>query len=253
MSVAVVTGGSKGIGLAITTRLAQDGWDVVMAGRDRSALGQAAEDLTAKGGSVSWAHCDVSDEDSVAALVGTATERYGCPDLLVNNAGIPGSTVPTVELTRSEWDQVLAVNLTGAMLCARAVLPAMIERQHGHIVNIASITGKRPLRNRAAYAASKLGLVGLTRTLADEVGPYGVRVNAISPGVVAGDRIERVLEGQARARHMTVEQVREDFTASTPMGRLVTPDEIADAVVALHQLSAVTGVDLNVAAGLVMY
>lgn len=253
MTTAVITGGSRGIGLAIGARLAADGWAVLLAGRDEATLEAATADLAARDLDSAWCYCDVADEASVEALMRTAQDRFGCPDLLVNNAGIPGQTIPTTKLSREEWDEVLAVNLTGPMLCARAVLPAMIERGSGHIVNIASITGKRPLRHRAAYAASKLGLIGLTRTLADEVGGYGVRVNAISPGLVAGERIERVLAGQAEARSMTVEQVRADFTGSTPMGRLVQPEEVADAVVALHALGAVTGVDLNVTAGLVMY
>lgn len=253
IGVAVVTGASRGIGAAIGRRLVRSGWRVVLAGRDEQALAGLVDELHGERGEADWHRCDVTEETSVADLVRRATELHGCPDLWVNNAGIAGSTVPTTALTRSEWDEVLAVNLTGPMLCARAVLPAMLARRSGHIVNVASITGKRPLRHRAAYAASKLGLVGLTRTLADEVGSGGVRVNAVSPGLVSGERIERVLVGQAQARGRSVEEVRADFTASTPLGRMVEPDEVADAVLVLHALTAVTGVDLNVAGGLVMY
>jgi len=250
---AVVTGASRGIGQAIAMRLARDGWKVLLAARDETALKTIVAELEAQHLEATWCSCDVADEGSVQAMVERAQARYGIPDLLVNNAGIPGSTVPTTELSREEWDQVLAVNLTGPMLCARAVLPAMIERGSGHIVNIASVTGKRPLNQRAAYAASKLGLVGLTRTLAAEVARYGVRVNAISPGFIAGERIERVLTGQARAGGMSVEQARTEFLAAVPLGRLNEPEEVAAAVAALHELSGVTGVDLNVAGGLVMY
>lgn len=253
MNSAVVTGASRGIGAAIARRLVGGGWAVVLAGRDEPALAAIVDELGSAPGRARWRRCDVTDEESVLQLIDHATDAYGCPDLLVNNAGIGGSTVPTVELSRAEWDEVLATNLTGPMLCARAVLPGMMDRGSGHIVNIASISGKRPLRQRAAYAASKMGLIGLTRTLAEEVGGCGVRVNAISPGLVTGERIKRVLAGQAEARQMTVDKVRADFTASTPLGRMVEPEEVADAVVALHQLGAVTGIDLNVAAGLVMY
>jgi NAD(P)-dependent dehydrogenase (short-subunit alcohol dehydrogenase family) len=253
VSVAVVTGASQGIGAAIGRRLVVDGWTVVLAARADERLAAVAQELEGGAGAADPFHCDVSDEASVAALVAHADHAHGCPDLWVNNAGISGRTVPTTHLTREEWDEVLAVNLTGPMLCARAVLPAMAARGSGHIVNIASITGKRPVPQRAAYAASKLGLIGLTRALADEVGPTGVRVNAISPGLVAGPRIERVLAGQAEARGVDVERIRAEFVAATPLGRMVTPEEVADAVVALHGLTGVTGVDFNVAAGLVMY
>lgn len=253
VGTAVVTGASRGIGLAIATRLAKDGWSVLLAARDEAALKMVVAELEGQHLDATWCYCDVADEGSVQAMVERARDRYGIPDLHVNNAGIPGSTVPTTELSRAEWDQVLAINLTGPMLCAKAVLPGMIERGSGHIVNIASITGKRPLNQRAAYAASKLGLVGLTRTLAEEVGRYGVRVNAISPGLVEGERIERVIAGQARARGAGIEQLRTEFTAATPLRRLIHPDEVAEAVVVLHELSGVTGVDLNVAGGLVMY
>jgi NAD(P)-dependent dehydrogenase (short-subunit alcohol dehydrogenase family) len=253
VNVALVTGGAKGIGLAIVRRLAQDGWRVVAAGRDRQALDAVVDDITAEGYEVTAVQCDVTDDQSVADLIAACDRVYGCPDLLVNNAGIAGATVATTDLELSDWNQVLAVNLTGAMLCCRAVLPGMLDRGSGHIVNISSITGKRPLTYRVAYAASKLGLIGLTRSLAEEVGPAGVRVNAISPGPVYGERIERVLEGQAAARKVPIEQARADFTSSAPLRRFVEPAEVAEAVVALHGLSAVTGVDLNVAAGLVMY
>ncbi len=253
MSVALVTGGARGIGLAIVERLAEAGWQVVAAGRDSQALEAATEPLRSRGLDVDPLRVDVTDESSVAELFEGCAERYGCPDLLVNNAGIAGPTVSTVSLQRSDWESVLAVNLTGAMLCCRAVLPTMLERGAGHIINIGSITGKRPLMHRVAYASSKLGLIGLTRSLAEEVGPHGIRVNAISPGPVMGERIERVLEGQALAQGITVEEARAQFTSGTPLRRFVEPGEVADAVVALDALPGVTGIDLNVSAGLVMY
>lgn len=253
MSVAVVTGGGKGIGLAIVDRLAREGWHVVAAGRDEQALQHAAGKLASEGLGVEPVRCDVTDEASVAALFEQVGSSWGTPDLLVNNAGIPGTTVPTPQLTRADWDQVLAVNLTGPMLCCRAVLPGMLTRGSGHIVNVGSMTGKRPLTYRVAYAASKLGLVGFTRSLAEEVGQGGVRVNAISPGAVSGERIERVVEAQATSRGITLERARDEFTAGAPLRRFVEPNEVAEAVVALHGMTGVTGVDLNVTAGLVMY
>jgi NAD(P)-dependent dehydrogenase (short-subunit alcohol dehydrogenase family) len=250
---AAVTGAARGLGLVIARKLAIQGWSVVLLGRDDAALSRAASTIEGDGGVVGWARCDVTDEASVQTGMERATGQFGSLDLLVNNAGIPGPTVPTWQLARSDWDEVLAVQLTGPMLCCKAVLPGMIERRSGHIVNVSSIAGKRPLKNRAAFAASKLGLVGLTRTLAEEVGEFGIRVNSISPGLVEGDRLDRQLTLMARARNDAVEIIRDEFRSSTPLRRTVTPDEVADAVLALDAMTAVTGVDLNVAAGLVMY
>jgi NAD(P)-dependent dehydrogenase (short-subunit alcohol dehydrogenase family) len=250
---AAVTGAARGLGLVIARKLAIQGWSVVLLGRDGAALSRAAKTIEGDGGVVGWALCDVTDESSVQAGMAHASTQFGGPDLLVNNAGIPGPTVPTWQLARSDWDEVLAVQLTGPMLCCKAVLPGMIERRSGHIVNVSSIAGKRPLKHRAAFAASKLGLVGLTRTLAEELGEFGIRVNSISPGLVEGDRLDGQLTLMARARNDTVETIREEFRSSTPLRRTVTPDEVADAVLALDAMTAVTGVDLNVAAGLVMY
>lgn len=253
MRTAVVTGASRGIGRAIAARLASDDWKVVLVSRDAIRLGHVCDELRKQGGDVAFFPCDVSDEDSVAEMVAFTASRYAPPELLVNNAGIAGPTVSTWAISKTDWEDVLAANLTGPLLCARAVLPAMIERRSGHIVNISSITGKRPLPNRVAYAASKMGLIGLTRTLATEVGKFAVRVNALSPGVVEGDRVEGVLSRQAEAEGVPIQTVLSEFLSSTPMERMVAPGEVAAAVVALHDLTGVTGVDLNVAAGLVMY
>ena len=250
---AVVTGASKGIGLTIAVRLAEEGWSVFLCSRNEAAIEASSKELRRRGYEASWCPCDVGDADSVQGMKDVVMNRTDHVDLLVNNAGIPGSTRPTWTIPLEEWEGVLKVNLTGAFLCSRALLPGMIERGAGHIINIASITGKRPLAQRSAYAASKLGMIGLTRSLAAEVGRYGVRVNAISPGVVEGERIEGVLAGQAHATGRTVEEVRQAMLSDTPMGRMVSAAEIANAVVALDGMAGVTGIDLNVTAGLVMY
>ncbi len=142
-----------------------------------------------------------------------------------------------------------------AYLCSRAVLPSMIERRSGSIVSIGSVTGKRPLLHRSAYAASKLGLVGLCRTLAVDAGGYGIRTNIVSPGYVEGERIEWVIARQADAQQRTLDAVRADAESETALGRFVRPEEVADAVVFLagRRSRAITGIDINVAAGLVMY
>ncbi|MDA8261767.1 MAG: SDR family NAD(P)-dependent oxidoreductase [Actinomycetota bacterium] len=253
MRVAVVTGASKGIGLAISTRLAEEGWSVVLCSRDGEAIARSAAELGRRGLEASWHVCDVGDAESVESMREYLTRQYGGVNLLVNNAGIPGATRPTWTVPLDEWNEVLRVNLTGPFLCSRALLPGMIERSSGHIINIASITGKRPLAQRSTYAASKLGLVGFTRSLAAEVGRHGIRVNAISPGLVEGERIEGVLAGQAVASGRSIEEVRYAMVSETPLGRMVTDVEIANAVIALDGMSGVTGIDLNVTAGLVMF
>src|SRR5205085_7689065 len=153
------------------------------------------------------------------------------------------------------WQETFAVNVAGTYLCCRAFLPTMIEQRSGCIIIIGSMTAKRPLFGRTPYAASKMALVGLARTLAWEVGPYGIRVNVISPGPVEGERIEWVIRKQAEARGISVEEARQQFTSSSPLGRLIPASDVAAAAVFLasDRAASVTGEDLNVSAGTVMY
>jgi NAD(P)-dependent dehydrogenase (short-subunit alcohol dehydrogenase family) len=153
------------------------------------------------------------------------------------------------------WEDTLRVNVTGTFLCCRALLPAMIERRSGSIIVIGSVTGKRPLRGRTPYTTSKLGLVGLVRTLAWETGVFGIRVNLISPGYVAGARIDRVIDAQAQTLGITPGQAREQFVSASPLGRLTAAGDVASYAVFLASPAAasITGQDLNVSAGVVMY
>jgi NAD(P)-dependent dehydrogenase (short-subunit alcohol dehydrogenase family) len=176
--VAIVTGGGRGLGMAIAGRLARDGFDLVLAGPDEVELEGAVEQLGAAGQRVLAVGVDVSREDQVQGLFDQALRAYGHVDVLLNNAGIPGPTGLLTQLDRAAWDEVLGVNLTGAMLCCRAALPGMMVRHSGRIVNIASMAGKIAYPLRAPYAVSKWGLIGLTVTLAKEVGPYNIQVNA---------------------------------------------------------------------------
>lgn len=183
-----------------------------------------------------------------------AAEALGPVDVLVANSGIPGPSAPLWEIEPGEWRQTLDVNVTGTYLCCRAVLPGMIESGGGSVVIIGSMTGKRPLEGRSPYAASKLALVGLTRTLAVDAGKHDIRVNLVSPGPVRGKRLEWVIEKQAEARGLSVDQARQAFKAGSPLHRLVDPDDVAQAVVFLASDEAVgiTGTDLNVSSGMVM-
>jgi NAD(P)-dependent dehydrogenase (short-subunit alcohol dehydrogenase family) len=253
--VAVITGAGRGIGREIALALAGAGADVVLAGRDPATLDATAEVAAGTGAATLCVPTDVTSDEQVAALAAAATDRFGPADALVANSGIGGPSGPLWELDRADWDETFAVNVTGVFLSARAFLPVMLERRRGAIVVIGSMTGKRPLWGRTPYAASKLALVGLVRTLALETGASGVRVNLVSPGPVEGERMDWVFRAQAEGRGISIGDARAEMVAQIPLGRLIEPREVADAVVSLTlgDLSAVTGADLNVSGGMVMY
>jgi NAD(P)-dependent dehydrogenase (short-subunit alcohol dehydrogenase family) len=253
--VAVITGGGRGIGRAIALRCAAAGADVALAARSADQIEEVAGLIEAQGRRALPVVTDLRELDQVTRLAETVSAELGEVDLLVNNSGIAGPMQVLWEIDPDGWDETVKVNLTAVFLCCRAFLPAMIERGSGNVVVIGSVTGKRPLHGRTPYAATKLALVGLVRTLAWEVGEYGIRVNLISPGAVAGERIERVIEGQAQTKGLTLEQAREELASGSPLKRFVEPEHVAEAVVFLASDAgaSVTGEDFNVAAGLAMF
>lgn len=252
--VAVVTGANRGIGRAIAVAFAAAGYAVAAAARDPASLDGTVAEAAKAGGTAVPAGCDVRDEDSVAALAGQATE-LGPVRVVVANAGIAGPTAPLHEITLADWRDTVATDLDGVFLTFRAFVPAMIGRRDGSLIAISSMTGKRPLPGRTPYAAAKMGVIGLVRTLATELGPHGIRVNAVCPGYVAGPRIDAVLARQAGIRGVSAEAVRDEVTGLTPLRRLTRPEEVAAACVYLASdgAAAITGDDLNVTAGVVMY
>jgi NAD(P)-dependent dehydrogenase (short-subunit alcohol dehydrogenase family) len=252
--VAVVTGANRGIGRAITVAFAAAGFAVAASARDLASLADTVAEAGKAGGTAIPVACDVRDEASVVALAERA-ERIGPVHAVVANAGIAGPTAPLHEITLADWRETVATDLDGVFLTFRAFIPVMIGRRDGSLVAISSMTGKRPLPGRTPYAAAKMGVIGLVRTLATELGPHNVRVNAICPGFVAGPRIDQVLRRQAAFRGMAEETVRAEVTGVSPLRRMVRPEEVAAACVYLTSDSsaAVTGEDLNVTAGVVMY
>lgn len=252
--VAAVTGANRGIGRAIAVALAAGGFTVAASARDPASLADTVAEAGKAGGTAVPLACDVRDEASVAAMAAQA-EALGPVQAVVANAGVAGPTRPLHELTLEDWRDTVATDLDGVFLTFRAFIPAMIERRGGSLIAISSMTGKRPLHGRTPYAAAKMGVIGLARTLATELGPYSIRVNAVCPGPVAGPRIDEVIRNQAAARGITEEQARAAFTGASPLGRLVEAGEVAAACVFLasDDSAAVTGEDLNVAAGVVMY
>lgn len=253
--VAVVTGAGRGIGREIALGLAREGAALVLASRTEGALLETRASIEAIGGVAIVVPADISQPASVQNLADRTLDYFGHVDVLVNNSGIGGPSAPLWEIDPTDWEATFAVNVTGTYLCCRAFLPAMIKRTSGSVIIIGSMTGKRPLWGRTPYAASKLALVGLARTLALEAGPYGVRVNVISPGAIEGERIEWVIRKQAEGRGISADEVRQELASGSPLKRLVPPADVAAAAVFLasSRASSVTGEDLNISAGLVMY
>jgi NAD(P)-dependent dehydrogenase (short-subunit alcohol dehydrogenase family) len=252
--VAVVTGANRGLGRAITVAFATAGYTVAASARDLASLADTVAEAKKADGAAVPVSCDVCDEAAVAALAARA-EQLGPVQAVVANAGVAGPTAPLHQITLDDWRQTLATDLDGVFLTFRAFIPAMIGRRAGSLIAISSMTGKRPLYGRTPYAAAKLGVIGLVRTLATELGPYHIRVNAVCPGFVAGPRMEQVIRRQAAIRGIADEKVRGEMTALSPLGRMVRPEEVAATCVFLasDRSAPITGEDLNVTAGVVMY
>ena len=252
--VAIVTGAAKGMGGTISAALAAEGAHLVLAAREPGPLAALAEDLKRRERSRRYlaVPTDVTDERAVAALARRAREEFGRIDILVNAAGVIGPIeTPLHQIAPEEWDRVLDVNLKGVFLCCRAVVPTMIEQRDGKIINIAGTSGLRGYRNRAAYSSSKWAVRGLTRTLALEVGPHGVRVNAICPGVVEGGRMTTIINEKARVRGWTPAEVHDEYIREMALRRFTRDDDVAHAVVFLasDESRQITGHELIVDGG----
>ena len=252
---AIVTGGSQGIGREIGIVLASEGANVMLAARNERGLAETVSIIEKAGGVSRFTVMDVTDDKSVTKMVEETMNIWGSIDILVNNSGIAGPTGNCEDIKIVDWEECIAVNVRGPFLCARAVLPVMKAKRSGKIVNISSITGKKPLVQRTVYATSKLGLIGFTRTLAIETGPYGITVNAISPGAVEGDRIKRVVRAAAESEGRSEEDMREQFTMKAALGRMSKERDIANMVLYLCSDAGanITAQDINVCAGSVWY
>jgi NAD(P)-dependent dehydrogenase (short-subunit alcohol dehydrogenase family) len=243
---ALVTGSGNGLGRAMTQALVDEGVRVVLVGRTKTTLEETAELV---GGDTRVAACDVSDADQVNAL---ATELDGEEvSILVNNAGIGGPVKALVHVSPEEWDEVQSANVRSVFLMCRAFLPRMVAAGRGDVVNLASVSGKRPLVRRTPYTASKLAIIGLTRTLAYEVGPAGVSVNTLSPGPVRGPRMARNFRLEAQASGSTVAEAERAFVSRAALERLVEEDEVGAALVAMLRIPGLCGADIDLSAGMV--
>ncbi|MCW2851113.1 MAG: oxidoreductase [Nocardioides sp.] len=246
---ALVTGAGNGLGRAITLALCARGARVVAVGRGRERLEAVAVESEGLAGSIRVAPGDVADPASVAALAEElADERV---EVLVNNAGVPGPVAPLVDIEPDEWDAVFAVNVRGIYLMCRAFLPPMVERGAGDVINLASVSGKRPLTRRTPYTASKMAVIGLTTTLAYEVGPAGVAVNSLSPGPVDGPRMTRNFTLEAERTGVTYEEAEEAYVSRAALHRMCTEDEVAAAVIAMLHMPGLCAADIDLSAGMV--
>ncbi len=243
---AVITGGGSGLGAAIARSLHSQGAEVILVGRDEAKLAAVTAGL---GSRARWLTADVSDAASVDALREALADTE--VSILVNNAGIPGPVAALTDIEVGDWDEVFAVNVRGTYLLCKAFLPGMIERGDGDVINVASVSGKRPLAHRTPYCASKMAVIGLTSTLAFEVGPSGVRVNSLSPGPVAGPRMERNFRLEAARSGSSVDDAEQAFVSRAALGRMVTEDEVGAAVVAMLGMPGMCGADVDLSAGMV--
>jgi NAD(P)-dependent dehydrogenase (short-subunit alcohol dehydrogenase family) len=246
---ALVTGAGNGLGRSIALALTAAGVRVVAVGRSAANLEETAELAAIAGGDVRTATVDVSDPSSVDALSDRLADEV--ISILVNNAGVAGPVAPLVDVQPGDWDDVFAVNVRGVYLMCRAFLPQMIERGAGDVVNVASVSGKRPLAGRTPYCASKMAVLGLTTTLAAEVGPLGISVNSLSPGPVRGPRMDRNFRLEAERLGVTVEAATEAFISRALLHRLVESEEVGQAVVAMLQMPGLHAADIDLSAGMV--
>jgi len=246
---AIVTGGGTGIGLAVARRLAVDGYGVLVAGRREEPCRRAAEALSAAGGEAIAVAADAGDPAGVADVVAAALERWGGIDVLVNNAGI-GDAAPVLEETLEGWERVMRTNLTAAFLMSRAALPSLIERR-GSIVNVSSINGERTGPGWAAYSTSKAGLIMLTKSLANDYGPRGVRSNCVCPGWVRTAMADADMDEVARLHGVGREEAYRLTHGDNPLRRAAEPEEVAAVVAFLAGPDAtyVNGVALPVDGG----
>jgi NAD(P)-dependent dehydrogenase (short-subunit alcohol dehydrogenase family) len=249
--VAIVTGASKGIGRVTAAMFAREGAMVACVARSAGLVEDTANAIRAAGGTATALIADLSREADVRRIVEETLRAYGTIDCLVNNAGDGGPTKPVQDYALDEWMYTINSCLTSSYLCARFVVPVMIRGGRGAIVNISSMAGRRGLPYRVGYCAAKAGQMGMTYGLAVELGRYNITVNAIAPGAVEGDRIDRAIAGQAEVRGVPVEQVRRSFESRAPLKRMATPDDIAAAAVFLCSDAArnISGQCLPVNAG----
>jgi len=243
----LITAGASGIGNAIAGLFAQEGAKIHIVDIDQNAINRLIEANPAVD---DWviSQADVSDEQTVAEIFSTQSKKFDGIDILVNCAGIKGPTGPVEDLKLLEWRQCLAVNLESAFLCARSAVPMFKHQGSGNIINISSTAGWHGYPLRSPYAAAKWAVIGLTKSLAMELGPFGIRANAICPGSVNGDRMDRVIKDEAKEKNLTEDQVRTAYTNSVSLRSFIDAEDIAQTALFLGSRAAsrITGQAISV-------
>jgi NAD(P)-dependent dehydrogenase (short-subunit alcohol dehydrogenase family) len=234
MQRVLITAGATGIGREFARAFAATGARIFTCDIDEPALDALREEIPGLGTAV----CDMASRAQIEKMVPQAIKMLGGLDVLINNAGIAGPTAPVDNMPPDEWDRVLTVNITGMFDVTRLAIPALKQSEAGCIINMSSIAGRLGFINRSPYAASKWAVIGFTKTLALELGGNGIRANAILPGAVAGDRIERVFAGRARIANKSLDEVRADAMANQSIKQMVDPKDIAQLAVYLASPAA---------------
>ena len=250
---AIVTGAAKGMGAAITTTLAREGADIVLAARDAAALEDVAAQVRALGRQAHVVACDVIEEAQVKNLVAHALQVFDERiDILVNIAGVTGPIeTPVQDIPAEEFTEVIMVNEKGTFLPIKHVAPTMIAQKSGKIVNIGGSSGLRGYPMRTSYSASKWAVRGITRTVALELGRHNINVNAVCPGIVETPRMTKLCETKAKVRGWTVEEVYDEYVQEMALKRVTTPQDVANAVLfmASDEARNITGQELAVDGG----
>jgi 3-oxoacyl-[acyl-carrier protein] reductase len=240
--VAIVTGASRGIGEAIARKFCQQGADVMLCSRSAESVATIAESLSAEAGNARSTQADISNKADVEALVDLTVKEFDRVDILVNNAGITRDTL-FMRLKDEDWDAVIQTNLTGTAYCMRAVTRPMMRQRGGRIINISSVVGVAGNAGQANYAASKAGIIGLTKSVAKEVGSRGITVNAITPGLITTDMTQKIPETN-----------QQKMLEMIPVGSFGTPEDVAEAALFLASDAAryITGQAIQVDGGMLM-
>lgn len=253
---ALVTGGGRGIGKAIALAFAAEGASVAVVARSSSQIEAVRDEIGARGGEAIALQADLASEEQIVRMVGETVRRFGRIDILVNNGGMIGPIAPVSEMALEEWNETLRVNLTGAMLCSREAAKQMMPQKSGAIIMIASEGGRggdgRAGRSgRSAYDCSKAGMIALTEAMAVELGPFGIRVNALSPGGVSGERLQKLMASHRGASEISEEELLKPVLKNLSLGRFARESEVASVAVFLasSDASAITGQVLPINCG----
>ncbi len=231
--VAIITGGNSGIGRVMAHAFAREGARIAICGRRKEMVEKAEQELSAGGTEALGVVADVGVEKDVQSMIEKVVARFGTIDILVNNASDEGPTLPIHEIDGKDWRAVVDTNLNALFYCTKYVLPIMLPKRSGNILNIGSIAGVYAYPLRTPYNATKWAIIGVTQSIAAEVGPHGIRCNCLSPGPTEGDRAFGVIRRRAAATGKTFEEMKQFYMDQIPLKRFITPDEVAKAALFL--------------------